>query len=465
MEKRLNEYIQNLFAGAPKTQAMAELQVEMEQNLLEKYRDLLESGMSEEEAYGAAVGSIGDISGLIGEVMPEKIPSAFEAERRQKVRSGILVAAAVMLYILSVVPVIILSMFELEIFGVVAMFAMIALATGLLIFNSMTKVKYLRSDQTMTGDFRRWRYQREHSRSGLRVLVVALTIIIIFAILAGTIIAVSLFSGGWDWLDRWISDEKLTGEYMVTRTVSIDQPVEDIDISWVNGEVLVVPSTGDRVEIIERCQRELDEREQMSYTVSGGKLKVKFHESRIGWLRRMPRKKLEIQVPAGQLELLRRLYIDAVSADVTVSVGAEEMTVHNVSGRIDIQGADAGSIRINTVSGNVQAEGTARSVNVHYVSSRIQLAGAFDEIKTDGVSGGLTVESRICPSKITSHTVSGDVKLTIPENNGFSVKFNKVSGKLNCDFPLMNNKTYKEGGADFSFDTVSGDVTIRRSGE
>jgi DUF4097 and DUF4098 domain-containing protein YvlB len=60
-------------------------------------------------------------------------------------------------------------------------------------------------------------------------------------------------------------------------------------------------------------------------------------------------------------------------------------------------------------------------------------------------------------------TVSGDAELSIPENDGFTVKYEKVSGDFECEFPITTSKntgTYKDGGASFSMSTVSGDLDL-----
>ena len=59
-----------------------------------------------------------------------------------------------MLYILCVVPVILL---DDSILGVVIMFVMVAVATGIVIYNNMTKPKYLKKDSTVVEEFKEWK--------------------------------------------------------------------------------------------------------------------------------------------------------------------------------------------------------------------------------------------------------------------------------------------------------------------
>ncbi|MDY3005123.1 MAG: permease prefix domain 1-containing protein [Christensenella hongkongensis] len=107
MEEKLRQYVENLFADAPKSRKMLELREEIFTNLKEKYYDLRETGASEEEAYDIVKSSIGDVDELISSANdPVANKAQSEAERR---RSARLVAIAIMLYILSPVAIIILG--------------------------------------------------------------------------------------------------------------------------------------------------------------------------------------------------------------------------------------------------------------------------------------------------------------------------------------------------------------------
>ncbi len=171
MKNKLAEYINTIFADAeaahPNHRQLAELKEEMRQNLTEKYDDLIASGKSPAAAYNIAVSSIGDISALLASVtgptrptdsasQPSPAPQSppvqartltpDEEARAQKYRnqSAIVTSVAVALYILCCVPCILLGNLGNGVAGVTLMFVMIAVATALLIFNSMTKPKFLR---------------------------------------------------------------------------------------------------------------------------------------------------------------------------------------------------------------------------------------------------------------------------------------------------------------------------------
>lgn len=151
MNENIRAYINSLFEGEPQTKKMVELKEEMLQNLNDKYNDLLAEGKTKEAAYNIAVASVGDISGLIEQLKGQSQP---QTDERQRQKSALLITSAVMLYILCVVPPII---FPGEVIGLVLMFVIIAIATGLIVYNGLSKPKYNKMDDTVVEEFREWK--------------------------------------------------------------------------------------------------------------------------------------------------------------------------------------------------------------------------------------------------------------------------------------------------------------------
>lgn len=156
MKDKLRNFIESLFEDAPKNKQTIELKEEMLQNLIDKYNDLVDSGKSSEAAYNIATASIGDIHELIRQIekREENNPLFEQNYDKGRKRFALLLSISVMLYILCVVPVILL---EDSILGVVIMFVMVAIATGLILYNNMTKSKYLKKDSTVVEEFKEWK--------------------------------------------------------------------------------------------------------------------------------------------------------------------------------------------------------------------------------------------------------------------------------------------------------------------
>ena len=174
MEDKIRRHVEGLFEQTAPTKKAVELQEEMIQNLNDKYKDLMSEGKTPEAAYNIAIAGIGDISSLLAQFEVDTMyydeeEDIYISEAAQR-KSAMLTAIAVMMYILCVLPLIILaiagSQFVTSI-GVPLMFLMVAAATGLLIYNSMTRPKYGRGPDSMVEDFREWQSDK-HDRKAMR---------------------------------------------------------------------------------------------------------------------------------------------------------------------------------------------------------------------------------------------------------------------------------------------------------
>lgn len=190
MEIRIVNYINELFKYSPKTPQAEEVKNEIISNTVEKYKELKEQGKDDETAYQIAVSYIGNVSELIGEYSKDKEAVELkESYQKHKARQALLLAISVSLYIMSVVPVIILSQFGLEIIGVCGMFAMVAIATGLIIYRASTNKLYTVEGRTppivpysepMSYEAKRRSLIRKNILSAGWTLVVALYLLISF---------------------------------------------------------------------------------------------------------------------------------------------------------------------------------------------------------------------------------------------------------------------------------------------
>ena len=184
MNEKLRRYIDDLFANAPSTVRAVELKEELFQNLTDKYNDLIAEGKSEESAYNIAIASIGDVDSLIGGLSGAKHA---ESEKSKK-RSAILVAVAIALYILSPVPVILIQ----NEMGVMMLFLFVAVATALLIYNGVTRERYVKTDDTMVEDFKAWKHHDKQKNKAAQAIVGSFWLIAVCVY-----IVVSFMTGAW----------------------------------------------------------------------------------------------------------------------------------------------------------------------------------------------------------------------------------------------------------------------------
>jgi hypothetical protein len=194
MEAQIRRHVDGLFENTPPSRKVVELKEEMIQNLTEKYSDLVAEGKTPEAAYNIAIAGIGDVSILLADLERDGVSPQVIAAAREK--TAMRTAIAVMLYILSVVPLIVLSALiggpVAPIIGLIFMFLFIAGATGLLIYNGMSKPRYIKEDDTMVEDFRKWQSDTKDQKS-LRSSVSSA----VWALITAIYFIVSFMSGAW----------------------------------------------------------------------------------------------------------------------------------------------------------------------------------------------------------------------------------------------------------------------------
>ena len=111
---RLRTYLDNIFASLPKTEQAARMKEEMYCSMVDKYNGLVESGESEDAAFGRIVGEFGSIEDIRGVLQPEPVISAATApeeltlpvpketemaNEKYRIFTAVLMAVAVMLFI------------------------------------------------------------------------------------------------------------------------------------------------------------------------------------------------------------------------------------------------------------------------------------------------------------------------------------------------------------------------------
>lgn len=135
MKEQLIQYVELLFAGA---QNCDDIKQEILQNTLDRYDDLIASGRVPEAAYRLAIAGIGDINEILGTQIPHTVPSSSAAEVSDSdtPQKKVLRAVAVGLYILSIIPLIVLSGLGMDTIGLCGTLAMVAVATVLILLGA-----------------------------------------------------------------------------------------------------------------------------------------------------------------------------------------------------------------------------------------------------------------------------------------------------------------------------------------
>ena len=188
MNKKIEIYVNSLFENAPQSKKNHELKEEIISSVNDKYNDLRSLGIDEDEAYNKAISNIGDVEELIGYDFINK------DDENQRKKSAKNIAISVMMYIICPVPVILfenLGHFGEEV-GIAIMFALIATATGILIYNSVSKPKYRKMDDTMVEEFKEWKIENDQNNKSKKSIISAM-----WYIVTAIYFLVSFIYGNW----------------------------------------------------------------------------------------------------------------------------------------------------------------------------------------------------------------------------------------------------------------------------
>ncbi|MDL2273846.1 permease prefix domain 1-containing protein [Oscillospiraceae bacterium OttesenSCG-928-G22] len=184
MKEKIRAHVESLFLDAPKTRRTNDLKEELILGLEERYDDLLKTGTDEETAFGAVIAGIGDVDELISGLRRQDILNPVEMQVQRK-RSAVLISGAVGLYIISLIfPIVFGAMSgHLEILGIVLMISCWAVATVLLVYNAISKPKYMKVEETIVEEFKEWKqvqHKNDAVQKSIQSIIWTLSVVIFF---------------------------------------------------------------------------------------------------------------------------------------------------------------------------------------------------------------------------------------------------------------------------------------------
>lgn len=275
-----------------------------------------------------------------------------------------------------------------------------------------------------------------------------------------------------------------TAQQNITRRASV-APDVTVEVSNVQGSVRITAWDRNEVELVAELESDKDELE-FEATSRKVRIEVDRPDSRRG--RDHAEANLTLQVPRGA-----RLFIDTVSADITVAGVHGEQDLESVSGDVGTQAYDA-PVKASAVSGDVTVTGTGgkAAVKTENVSGTATITGvrgsfegevvsgeihatiaAADHIEVNSVSGDVTVDAQLAATaRVDMQSVSGTILLRIkpPVNADFDIE--SFSGDIeNCFGPKARDTsrftpgselsfTQGNGGARIELQTLSGDINV-----
>lgn len=193
MDERLKQYVKELFETAPRSRAAMELQEEITSNCIEKYHDLTDEGIADEDAYRIVIEGIGNVRDLFQDMTEDAaVGTKLSAEALRR-KTAILTSASVGMYIFAAV--LFLGMTILLDNGGIGLIAGITVAivpTCLLVYQAIAYPNYEKSEETIVENFKEWDHgskQRRMVRGAVSSVVWTVCLIAYFL--------VSFTTGAW----------------------------------------------------------------------------------------------------------------------------------------------------------------------------------------------------------------------------------------------------------------------------
>lgn len=255
----------------------------------------------------------------------------------------------------------------------------------------------------------------------------------------------------------WYNDEEAvqqTAEYRIAM-----EGITSFELDWAAGYINVETYDGNEIILTETSRQSLSGSRALSYTINNGRLKIEFSRLSANF-----NKSLVVLIPASLS--FSELKVNAASGNLSIDdVSADQVYLNCASGKITLTNITAKALNIESASGGIRLSTcNIDSVRIQALSGRIDMSGSFDRIDIVGLSGGVEIESLVCPSYFDVETVSGGVTLRIPDNAGFTVRLEGINAKVDSDFPLIyqgSSMVYGDGGASFRVQGINGTFIIR----
>ena len=222
--------------------------------------------------------------------------------------------------------------------------------------------------------------------------------------------------------------------------------IDRLKIDWAAGKIVIVPVEGKNISVTEEL---LGTDKTMVLKKDGSTLYVQYCEGAIGLSfgsGSSLKKNLYVCVP--QDWDCKELEIDAASAIVQVeNLIIEELASSTASGTHTFTNCQVEKLKMETVSGN------------------LDFNGSLDKLDFNGVSAQANLVLINQPKSIQLESVSGDLNLTLPEDCGFTLDKDSLSGRVSSELETTEKDgkiVHGDGSCKIEVEGVSSSVHIRK---
>ncbi len=319
------------------------------------------------------------------------------------------------------------------------------------------------------------------------VVAAILAVILVWGIIGGT-----MWNNAWSGVSNAFSNvginlngffDRMPDDAQTSTSFEKDAAgIKRISLQFVDERVEVVVSDDKMIRAEQTSNQQMDKEDIMHYGVKDGELLMQSGRAKqtifTNWGKHKDIK-ITLYIPVEYVGMLDvstvsgeigtqgvsaiRGNFDTTSGAITVVDGTfDEMKTNSTSGNIEIRGIVTDTFYANSVSGAISAQGTLLEAAVSSTSGSVDVfTEAARKLSANTTSGSVRFACGNANKleKISADTVSGAVEIILPDNEGFKLSFDTVSGETRNDFAMKNDE-YRNGGIDINVNTVSGSLDI-----
>ncbi len=164
--------------------------------------------------------------------------------------------------------------------------------------------------------------------------------------------------------------------------------------------------------------------------------------------------------------------ISTVSGNIDVSqLWCDDCGLESTSGKIKLDRCEVNDLEVSSTSGKIQADNLICSDESEFssTSGAVRVSGVLAQTDISTTSGSIELElSRPFEDDSSMSSLSGAIRLSMPENNGFELEFSSLSGRVTDEFTSFKGKgsgrtTYRNGKVKIEAETLSGAISIKKN--
>lgn len=262
-------------------------------------------------------------------------------------------------------------------------------------------------------------------------------------------------------------EPKYQGEpTIILNDITLDSHVDTVSIDWITGGVKIIPTTGDKVRIVEKTYKEIDESKEVKVTLTGTSLELKTRNKTVFSFFGLnaPATFLEVYLPIKNS--FEKIKINGVSGTYKIDdVYSNLIQITLTSGDLSLDQSFSSLLSLKLTSGNATiSDSEFLATTIEITSGQLNYAAKSTSFTVKMTSGLAQLDFLDeLPTQLDLSMTSGLMDVTLHGSNPFSFTVKKTSGSFNPHYEVMkngNSYAYKNGGPNYSLKLTSGKVDV-----